>query len=108
VTSVVNINNYDEFTSNVIDAAQPVLVDFWAPWCGPCKMVGPEVEAVAQSYEGKAAVAKVNVDEQQKLASEYNVMSIPTMIIFKDGKEVNRMVGYHPQKELTAALDKLI
>jgi thioredoxin 1 len=106
--SVVNINNYDEFTSNVIDAAQPVLVDFWAPWCGPCKMVGPEVEAVAQSYEGKAAVAKVNVDEQQKLASEYNVMSIPTMIIFKDGKEVNRMVGYHPQKELNAALDKLI
>ncbi|MCE5285872.1 MAG: thioredoxin [Pelosinus sp.] len=106
--SVVNIKNADEFTSAVIDAAQPVLVDFWAPWCGPCKMVGPEVQAVAEAYEGKAGVAKVNVDEQQNIASEYNVMSIPTMIIFKDGKEVNRLVGYRPQKDLTAALDKVL
>lgn len=106
--SVVSINSYDEFSSNVIDAAKPVLVDFWAPWCGPCKMVGPEVEAVAEAYAGKAAVAKVNVDEQQKLASEYNVMSIPTMILFKDGKEVERLVGYRPQKEIKAALDKFL
>lgn len=106
--SVVKINDYDEFTSTVIDAQQPVLVDFWAPWCGPCKMVGPEVEAVAEAYEGKAYVAKVNVDEQQELASKYNVMSIPTMIVFKDGKEVNRLVGYRPRKDLTAALDKVL
>lgn len=106
--SVVQINDYSEFTSTVIDAAQPVLVDFWAPWCGPCKMVGPEVEAVAEAYAGKAHVAKVNVDEQQELASKYNVMSIPTMIIFKDGKEVERLVGYRPRKDLTAAIDKLL
>jgi thioredoxin 1 len=106
--SVVKINDYNEFTNAVISADQPVLVDFWAPWCGPCKMVGPEVEAVAEAYEGRAAVAKVNVDENQQLASEYNVMSIPTVILFKDGKEVDRLVGYRPRKDLSTALDKLL
>ena len=106
--SVVKINDSNEFTSAVLDASQPVLVDFWAPWCGPCKMVGPEVEAVAETYEGKAGVAKVNVDEQQELASKYNVMSIPTMILFKEGKEVERIVGYRPRKDLTAVIDKVL
>jgi thioredoxin 1 len=105
IMSVVNITSDAEFTDKVLKADKPVLVDFWAPWCGPCKMVGPEVEAVAQSYEGKAVVAKINVDEQQKIASQYNVMGIPTLLLFKDGREVNRIVGYRPRKDLTAAID---
>lgn len=103
--SILNIANENEFADKVLKADKPALVDFWAPWCGPCKMVAPEVEAIAQSYEGKAVIAKVNVDEQQKLASQYNVMGIPTVLVFKDGKEVNRIVGYRPRKDLSAAID---
>ncbi len=103
--SILNIANENEFNDKVLKADKPALVDFWAPWCGPCKMVAPEVEAVAQSYEGKAVIAKVNVDEQQRLASQYNVMGIPTVLVFKGGKEVNRIVGYRPRKDLSAAID---
>lgn len=103
--SVFNVVDETEFNEKILKAEQPVLVDFWAPWCGPCKMVGPEVEAIAEEYEGRAVVAKVNVDEQQKLASQYNVMGIPTLLVFKNGQEVNRIVGYRPRKDLMAALD---
>lgn len=106
--ALVNINNEKEFTNNVLKSDKPVLVDFWAPWCGPCKMIAPEVEALATNYEGKALVAKVNVDEQQLLASRFGVMSIPTMVIFKDGQEVTRIVGYKPRNELSAALDNVM
>lgn len=104
--SILTITNVAEFNDNVIKSDKPVLVDFWAPWCGPCKMVGPEVEAVAKNFEGRAGVAKVNVDEQQELASQYNVMSIPTLIIFKGGSEVGRITGYRPQKDIGDALEK--
>ena len=103
--SVTSITNVNEFTEKVLSSDKPALVDFWAPWCGPCKMVGPEVEAIAQEYADKAVICKVNVDEQSQLASKYNVMSIPTMVIFKGGQEVQRIVGYRPRKELSAALD---
>ncbi len=103
--SVLNVGSEVDFDEKILKAQQPVLVDFWAPWCGPCKMVGPEVEAIAEEYEGRAIVAKVNVDEQQKLASQYNVMGIPTLLVFKNGQEVNRIVGYRPRKDLMAALD---
>lgn len=103
--AVVTINNADDFSTHVLKSDQPVLVDFWAPWCGPCKMVAPEVEAIAKSYEGKAIVAKVNVDEVANLSGTYNVLGIPTLLVFKDGQEVNRIVGFRPRAEISAALD---
>lgn len=106
--SVLNISGENDFNDKVLNTVKPVLVDFWAPWCGPCKMVAPELEAVALEYEDKAVVVKVNVDEQQKLASHYNVMSIPTLLLIKDGKEVDRIVGYRPRKDLMDAIDKVI
>ncbi|MBP2653825.1 MAG: thioredoxin [Firmicutes bacterium] len=106
--AVENIANSADFKDKVLGAAQPVLVDFWASWCGPCKMVAPELEAVAADYSGKAAVVKVNVDEQQELAQQYGVMSIPTILVFKDGKEVNRIVGFRPKSEFSSALNSLL
>ncbi len=106
--SVVIINDVSDFDNKIIKSGKPVLVDFWAPWCGPCKMVAPELEAVAEEYGDKALVAKINVDEQQQLAGRYNVMSIPTLLILKDGKEVERLVGYRPRKDLMDAIDKVI
>lgn len=103
--SIVNITNQADFADKVLNAAQPVLVDFWAPWCGPCKMVAPELEAVAASYEGKAVVAKINVDEQPDIASNFKVMGIPTMVVFKNGTEQSRIVGFRPRQEIAAALD---
>ncbi|EGO62434.1 thioredoxin [Acetonema longum] len=101
---ITSITNANEFTEKVLNSDRPALVDFWAPWCGPCKMVGPEVEAIAQEYADRAVICKVNIDEQAQLAGQYNVMSIPTLVIFKDGREVKRIVGYRPRKELGAAL----
>ena len=106
--SVLNIVDGKDFSERILKTDKPVLVDFWAPWCGPCKMVAPELEAVASEYEDKAVVVKVNVDEQQELANQYNVMGIPTLLLFKNGKEVDRLVGYRPRKDLMNAIDKLI
>ena len=106
--SILTISDKNDFNDKILNAGKPVLVDFWAPWCGPCKMVAPELEAVALEYEGKAIVLKVNVDEQQELASHYNVMSIPTLLLVKDGEEVDRIVGYRPRKDLMDAIDKVI
>ena len=103
--AIVTVNGATEFDAAVIKAADPVLVDFWAPWCGPCKMIAPELEAVAAEYEGKAVVVKVNVDENQPLAQKFGIMGIPTMIVFKNGAEVNRIVGFRPKKEIAAAID---
>ncbi len=82
----------------------PMLVDFWASWCGPCKMLAPTIEALADKYDGKVVVGKVDVDEEQELAVQFGVMSIPTVVLFKDGKEAARTVGVQPQ----AALETLI
>lgn len=92
------------FREEVLNAAGVVLVDFWAPWCGPCRMVGPVLEAIAQEKGEKVKVVKVNVDENPGLASNYGVMSIPTMIIFKDGQLVDQFVGALPKPVIETKL----
>ncbi len=82
-----------------------VMADFWASWCGPCKMLSPTIDQIGTQYEGKASIGKVNVDEEQGLAARYGVMSIPTVIFFKDGKEIDRKVGVQPAAAFTSTLD---
>lgn len=96
------------FESDVINSQEPVLVDFWAPWCGPCKLLGPTIEELATTYAGRARIGKVNVDENTEVASEYGVNSIPTVILFKGGKIVDRFVGVTPKAKLSAAIDKTL
>ncbi len=95
----------DNFDKIVLQSKTPVLVDFWAPWCGPCRMVAPVIDELAGEYAGKITFGKVNVDEEAKIASKYGVMSIPTMIIFKGGKPVSNLVGFRPKTELKRSLD---
>lgn len=88
------------FKEEVLESDLLVLVDFWASWCGPCKMMSPVVEQIAKEMDGKAKVCKVNIDEEQDLAMKYGIMSIPTFLIFKDGKVVNSAVGVRDKQEL--------
>ena len=96
------------FKEQVLDSKTPVVVDFWAPWCGPCKMVSPIIEELAKDYEGKVAVGKLNVDENQQTAGQYGVMSIPTVMIFKGGKPVQSMVGAQGKQTYKSEIDKVL
>ena len=98
-----NIND-DNFKREVLDEDLPVLVDFWAQWCGPCRLVGPIVEEIAKEYKGKLKVCKLNVDQAPETASSYGIMNIPTLAIFKKGKVVDKIVGALPKAELEAAI----
>lgn len=96
----------ENFKAEVVESTEPVLVDFWAPWCSPCRMIAPVIDELASDYAGKVKVGKVNVDENRQIAIEFGVMSIPTLIVFKGGKAVERIVGFKPKNELAALLEK--
>lgn len=97
----ITAENFDEL---VVNSEKPVLVDFWAPWCGPCRMVSPIVDEIAEEHDD-IVVGKVNVDEQPELAMKFGVMSIPTLLVFKNGELANKAVGTRPKDELLALLD---
>jgi thioredoxin 1 len=96
------------FDTDVLGAEKPVLVDFWAPWCGPCRLVSPVVESFGEKHGDKIAVAKVNTDENQQLAMRYSIFSIPTMIVFQDGREAARLVGYMPEEVMEERLRQFL
>ncbi|WP_053038774.1 thioredoxin [Staphylococcus aureus] len=101
--AIVKVTDAD-FDSKVESGVQ--LVDFWATWCGPCKMIDPVLEELAADYEGKADILKLDVDENPSTAAKYEVMSIPTLIVFKDGQPVDKVVGFQPKENLAEVLDK--
>lgn len=98
----------ETFEQEVIESSVPVLVDFWAPWCGPCRMVAPVVDEISEQYLGKVKVVKVNTDDNPSVASKYGIRSIPTLMIFKDGQRVDMVVGAVPKTTLASTLEKYL
>ena len=105
--SIVQVTASD-FKEEVLDSDKPVLVDFWAACCGPCRMIAPVVEQIADEYGDKIKVAKLNVDENPTIASQYEIMSIPTLFVFKNGEIANRLIGYMPKEQLKRAIDQVL
>ena len=98
----------DNFENDVLKSSTPVLVDFWAEWCGPCKALAPKLDEIAKEYGEKVRVVKLNVDENQKTSAEFGIRGIPTLIVFKDGQNVEQISGNHPKENITALIDKHI
>lgn len=105
--AVLNLNE-QSFQKEVLDYKGVVLIDFWAPWCGPCQIMGPVVDKLEEAYRGKIKTVKVNIDENQSLASRFGVMSIPTVIIFENGELVEQMVGVQSEEVLKSKIDPLL
>ena len=106
VANIVTLTE-ENFPQEVLQSPVPVLVDFWAEWCGPCKMVAPILDELAGEYDGKVKVAKVNIDEYQGLASQYGIRAIPTLLIFKDGEVADQIVGLRSKRDFKAKLDRV-
>ena len=105
--------NVKEFTdgnwqSEVLDSSVPVVVDFWTPWCGPCRTLGPTIEKLAGDYDGRVKVGKMNTDENMETPGSLRITAIPTVLVFQQGREVERLVGVNPENKFKAALDKLV
>jgi len=96
------------FRNEVLESSKPVLVDFWASWCGPCHIIAPTIEELASDYDGQATVGKLNVDEQPGIAQQYGIQSIPSVLFFQDGKVVDQVVGAVPKKALAEKLNRLV
>lgn len=107
---MANVHEFQDttFEAEVLQSDVPVLVDFWATWCAPCRMIAPHVEALASEYEGKAKVGKVNVDEARQVAQRFGVNSIPTLILFKGGQAVDKIVGAVPRENIQGMIDKAL
>ncbi len=97
----------DNFQAEVLDSDKPVLVDFWAAWCGPCRMIAPLIEEIARDYDGVAKIGKLDVDNNQRVAMQYGIRSIPSLLIFKGGKVVDQIIGAVPKSHITAKLDAI-
>lgn len=104
MAKVIDNNNFSELVS----AGQPLLIDFWAPWCGPCRMMSPVVEELAQEYEGRVIIAKCNVDDEEDVAAQFNIRNIPTLVLMKNGQLVDRFVGVVAKKDIADALDLML
>ena len=104
---IINLKATD-FSAEVLNSDIPVMVDFWAPWCGPCRMVSPVMEQLAADYEGKAKICKVNVDDEGQLAAQFGVMSIPAIFVFSGGKVVAQATGAYPKSHFAQMLDEVI
>jgi thioredoxin 1 len=105
--NVIELND-STFDETVYNSEKPVLVDFWAPWCGPCKMMAPIIEEVAEEYEGRASICKLNTDDARDSAMEFNISAIPTLILFKDGEIQKKWVGLTSKKDISAAIDEAL
>lgn len=105
---MANVTEFTEsnFAQEVLQSSEPVLVDFWAPWCAPCRMIGPVIDELASEYRGAVKIGKVNIDDNPGPAQSYNVMNIPTLLLFKGGEVVERFVGVQPKAKLQKALDE--
>jgi thioredoxin 1 len=104
--NIVNLTQ-ENFDKEVLQAAQPILVDFWAEWCGPCKMLSPILDELASEYDGKVKIAKVNIDEHQGLATQYGIQSIPTLLLFQKGQVAEQIVGLRSKRDLKARFDRV-